>query len=100
MEWTVPRTPEQNGVSERMNRTLVERARSMLDDSKVEKRFWGQAIQMAAFLLNRSPTSAVDSNVTPFEIWEGIKPNVKMLRSFGSAAYVCPCAQGDAEKVR
>lgn len=88
VEWTVPHTPEQNGVSERLNRSLVERARSMLDDSKADKRFWGQAIQTAAFLLNRSPTSAVDSNATPYELWEGCKPNVSKLRSFGSAAYV------------
>lgn len=57
VEWTVPHTPEQNGVSDRLNRTLVEKARSMLEDSEVDKRFWGQAT--AAFLLNRSPTSAV-----------------------------------------
>lgn len=88
MEWTVPYTPEQNGVSERMNRTLVESARSMLEDSQVSKRFWGQAVQTAAYLVNRSPSSALDSNVTPFELWEGRKPDVSKLRVFGCPMFV------------
>lgn len=88
VEWTVPYTPEQNGVSERLNRTLVEKARSMLTDSEVDKCFWGQAIQTAAFLSNRSPSNAIASNVTPFELWEGKKPNVSKLRAFGCPVYV------------
>lgn len=88
VEWTVPYTPEQNWVSERMNRTLVEKARSMLEDSKIDKRFWGQAVQTAAFLVNRSPSSALDSNVTPFELWEGRKPDVSKLRVFGCPMFV------------
>lgn len=88
VEWTVPYTPEQNGVSERLNRTLVEKTRSMLTDSGVDKRFWGQAIQTAAFLSNRSPSNAIASNVTPFELWEGEKPNVSKLRAFGCPVYV------------
>lgn len=88
VEWTVPHTPEQNGVSERMNRTLVEKARSMLEDSQIDKRFWGQAIQTAAYLVNRSPSSALDSNVTPFELWEGRKPDVSKLRVFGCPMFV------------
>lgn len=64
MEFTVPYSPEQNGVSERMNRTLVEKARSMLFDSGISKTFWGEAIETAAFLTNRSPASAIDQKVT------------------------------------
>lgn len=72
VEWTVPHTPEQNGVSERLNRTLVEKARSMLEDSGADKRFWGQAIQTAAYLLNRSPSSAIAPNVTPYELCSAV----------------------------
>lgn len=88
IEWTVPYTPEQNGTSERMNRTLVEKTRSMLEDSGVNKRLWGPAVQTAAFLANRSPASAIDSKKTPFEIWNGQKPDVKRLRVFGADVYV------------
>lgn len=88
IEWTVPYTPEQNGVSERMNRTLVEKARSMLEDSGIDKKFWGPAIQTAAFLSNRSPASALNSKQTPFEVWEGRKPDVHKLRAFGVDVYV------------
>lgn len=64
----MPYTPEQNGVNERMNSTLVERARAMLQGSGVDKIFWEQAIQTAAYLVNRSPTNALTSHKTPFEM--------------------------------
>lgn len=86
-EFTVPYTPEQNGVSERMNRTLVEKARAMLQDSGISKVFWGQAVQTAAYLINRSPTSALDSNRTPFELWESRKPDISKLRVFGCRVF-------------
>lgn len=88
VEWTVPYTPEQNGTSERMNRTLVERARSMLEDARIDKVFWVQAVQVAAYISNRCPTSAIVSGKTPFEIWEGRKPNVSRFRVFGSSVFV------------
>ena len=55
-EYTIPKTPQQNGVSERMNRTLVEAVRSMLVDAKLPHRFWAEALSTAAYLINRSPT--------------------------------------------
>lgn len=88
IEWTVPYTPEQNGTSERMNRTLVEKTRSMLQDSGVSSELWGTAVQTAAFLANRSPASAIGEKKTPFEMWEGKKPNVEKLRVFGSKVFV------------
>lgn len=88
VEWTVPYTPEQNGVSERMNRTLVEKVRSMLEDCKADRRFWGQAIQTAAYLINRSPSNALESDVTPYQLWEGRKPDVSKLRAFGCSVFV------------
>lgn len=60
--------PEQNGVAERLNRTLVESARSMLLDAKLSKRYWAEAISTAVYLKNRCPTRAIQGK-TPYEAW-------------------------------
>ena len=83
---TIPKTPEQNGISERMNRTLVEMLRCMLDDSKLPKKFWAEALNTAVYLRNRSPTKSID-NKTPYEKLFGCKPNVKNFKIFGCTAY-------------
>ena len=83
---TVPKTPEQNGVAERMNRTLVESVRSMLADAKLPHKFWAESLSTAVYLRNRSPSVTVKGK-TPFEAWTGQKPNVKHLRVFGCEAY-------------
>ena len=85
-ELTVPKTPEQNGVAERMNRTLIETVRSMLADSQLPQKFWAEALSTAVYLRNRSPTRAVEGK-TPFEAWTGQKPDVKNFRVFGCVAY-------------
>jgi hypothetical protein len=85
-ERTVPKTPQQNGVAERMNRTLVEAVRSMLTDAKLPRKFWGEAISTAVYLRNWSPTKAVEGK-TPYEAWMGKKPTVSHLRVFGCDAY-------------
>ena len=86
-ELTTPKTPEQNGAAERLNCTLVETTRVMLLDSGLHQKFWAEAISTAAYLRNRSPTSAVEG-VTPHEAWYGRKPRVEHLRVFGCTAYV------------
>ena len=63
-EYTIPKTPEQNGVFERMNRTLVESVRSMLADSKLPHRFWAEALSTATYLINRSPTKTLEDKNT------------------------------------
>ena len=83
MEPTVPYSPQQNGTSERLNRTLLDKARSILQDSGLPKSLWGEASLAAAYLLNRSPTSALEEKKTPFEMWYGRKPEVDQLRVFG-----------------
>ena len=60
---TAPRNPQQNGTAERMNRTIMERVRCMLIASGVDKEFWGEAVTTAAYLINRSPSSAIDFNI-------------------------------------
>lgn len=87
VEFTVPYTPEQNGVSERMNRTLVERARSMLICAGIHKVFWAEAVMTAAYLVNRSPARALRENATPYHLWTGEKPDVSGLRVFGCPVF-------------
>ena len=83
-ELTIPKTPEQNGVAERMNRTVVEMTRSMLHN--MPKKFWAEALSTAVYLRNRSPTTAVP-DMTPYEALYGEKPDVAHLRQFGSTCY-------------
>ena len=84
---TVPYTPQQNGVAERMNRTIVESVRSMLHKADLPLSFWAEAVATAVFLRNRSPTIHVH-NATPFECYYSRKPDVSFLRVFGCNAYV------------
>ena len=85
-ELTVAKNPEQNGVGERLNRTLVESIRSMLSDAQLPEKFWAEAMLTAVFLKNRSSTSTV-AGMTPYEAWNGCKPSLKELRVFGCSAY-------------
>nr|GFC29516.1 retrovirus-related Pol polyprotein from transposon TNT 1-94 [Tanacetum cinerariifolium] len=63
---TAPYTPEQNGVAERKNRTVIEMARSMLKMKGMPDSFWAEAVAVAVQILNISPTKAV-WNRTPYE---------------------------------
>lgn len=85
---TVPRTPQQNGVSERMVRTITEKARSILNGAQLDKVFWGQAVLTAVYLINLTPTKALKLLKTPYEMWHNKKPEVKFLKVFGSTVYV------------
>eukprot|EP00253_Pinus_taeda_P027661 PITA_27661 len=85
-QFTVPHTPQQNGVAERKNRTLVECARSMLQDKGISNVLWAEAINTAVYLKNRSPTKCLGFK-TPFEALFGLKPAVGHLRIFGSKAF-------------
>lgn len=82
----VPHTPEQNGVAERKNRTLVESARCMLIESGLPSSFWAEAIATANHVENRCPTKGI-SEGTPFEKWFGKRPNISHLRIFGNKVF-------------
>lgn len=84
---TVPYTPQQNGVSERRNRTVMEMARCMLHEKELPKCFWAEAANTAVFLQNRLPTKALEDK-TPFEAWYGYKPSLSFLKVFGSVCFV------------
>ena len=81
-EFTVPKTPQQNGVAERMNRTLVEAVRSMLSNANLPKKFGAEALSTAVYLRNRSPTKAFQGK-TPYEAWMKEKTDVGHLKAFG-----------------
>lgn len=83
---TAPYSPQQNGVAERKNRTLIEMARCMILEAKLENKFWGEAVVMANYIQNRMP--ATDVVRTPFENWYGTKPNLDFFKRFGSKCYV------------
>jgi len=83
---TVPYTPQQNGVAERRNRTLLDMVRSMMAQANLSISFWGDALLTAAYILNRVPSKSVST--TPYELWNGRKPHLDHLRPWGSAGYV------------
>lgn len=83
---TVPYCPQQNGVSERLNRTLMEKARCLLQDSRLCKRYWAEAVMTAIYLKNRSPTTALSGRI-PEEVWTGSSIDLSHLRVFGCMAY-------------
>nr|GFC90241.1 retrovirus-related Pol polyprotein from transposon TNT 1-94 [Tanacetum cinerariifolium] len=84
---SVARTPEQNGVVERRNRTLVEAARTMLSAAKVPLFFWAEAIATACFTQNRSLVIPHHKK-TPYHIINDRKPSVKFFYIFGSVCYI------------
>ena len=85
-ELTVPKSPEQNGVAEQLNCTLVEMTQSMLAGSILPQKLWVEAVSTAVYLWNQSPTKAVEG-MTPHEAFHGNKPNVKHLRVLGCVAF-------------
>ena len=85
-ELTAPYNPPQNGVSERMNRTIQEKMRSMLSNAGLPNGFWAEALVTVIHLINRSPNKKLDLKVAE-EIWSGKPPLYKHLRVFGCEAY-------------
>lgn len=80
-------TPQQNGVAERLNRTIMNKVRSMLSESGLGQRFWAEAVATAVYLINRSPSSAVDFAI-PEELWTSAMPSLMDLKRYGCVAYV------------
>ncbi|KAL4573495.1 hypothetical protein LXL04_020303 [Taraxacum kok-saghyz] len=78
--------PQQNGIAERKNMTLLEMARSMLKSKNLSNSLWAEAVACAGYLSNRASTKALD-NITSQEAWKGYKPRVNHLRTFGYLAY-------------
>lgn len=86
-EKTEPGTPQHNGVAERMNRTIVEKVRSMLNMSKLPKSFWAEAVKTAVYVINRAPSVPLGFEI-PEKAWKGSDPSYSHLRVFGCKAFM------------
>nr|GEV05470.1 ribonuclease H-like domain-containing protein [Tanacetum cinerariifolium] len=75
-------TPQQNGVSERKNRTLIEAAKTMLTDSKLPTTFWAEAVNTAYYVQNRVLVIK-PHNMTPYELFYGRTPSLSFMKAFG-----------------
>ena len=83
---TPPGTPQRNGVYERRNRTLLDMVRSMMSQSDLQLSFWGYALEIAVFTLNRVPSKSIAK--TPYEMWTGKTPSLSFLKIWGCEAFV------------
>ena len=86
-EFSAPKTPQQNGIVERKNRTIQEMARVMLNSKKLANRFWAEAVNTACHIVNRVYITK-GTSMTAYEIWKGRKPNVKYFQVFGCVCYI------------
>ncbi|GKC39090.1 putative ribonuclease H-like domain-containing protein [Tanacetum coccineum] len=86
-EYSNARTPQQNGVAERKNRTLIEAARTMLADSFLPNTFWAEAVSTACYVLNRVLVTK-PHNKTPYELITGKLPIISYIRPFGCHATI------------
>ncbi|KAH9670456.1 hypothetical protein KPL70_016992 [Citrus sinensis] len=91
-QFTVAYTPQQNGVTERMNRTLTERIRAMLRTAGLPNSFWAEAAKTACYIVNRSPSTAIGLK-TAMEMWTGKPADYSYLHAFRCLVYVMYNAQ-------
>lgn len=79
--------PRQNDLAECMNKTVMERVRCMLSESGMPKIFWAEAAATACYVINRSPSSALNFRV-PNEVWSNASPNYDNMKPFSCLAYM------------
>ena len=84
---SVPYNPQQNGLAERMNRTIVEMSRSMMYYMEIDRSWWGEAVMAVAYTINRIPNTALP-NIGPFETLYESKADLSNFRVFGSTGYL------------
>lgn len=85
--FSAPRTPQQNGVVERKNRTLQEMARTMLNENDLPKYLWAEAVNTACYVSNRVYIRP-QFNKTSYELWKGRKPNIGYFKVFGCKCFI------------
>ena len=86
-EFSAPRTPQQNGVVERKNRSLIEAARTMLEESKLPTYFWAEAVNCACFTQNISLINQA-KGMTPYQLFKRRKPTLNFLHVFGCKCFI------------
>ena len=85
-EVTVPDSPEMNGLAERMNRTILEKAKCMCAHADLPKSLWAEAASTACYVYNRLPNAPLKCK-SPHELWYSRKPDLSNLSVFGCVAY-------------
>jgi hypothetical protein len=93
-QFSAPCVPQQNGVMERKNHTLIEMARTTLDEHMTPRRFWADAISTVCYISNRIFLRSI-LHLTPFELRFGRKPSVSHFRPFGCKCFVLKCGNLD-----
>ena len=86
-QFSAPRTPQQNGVVERKNKTLIEMARSMLCENELPKYFWAETPNTACYITNRALIRPLLKK-TPYKLMNSKKPNVGHLRAFNYNCFI------------
>jgi hypothetical protein len=86
-ELSTPYNPQQNGVAERKNRTIMEAVKAMIHDQDLPMHLWAEATRTVVYVQNKSPHRAL-GNKTPEEMFTGEKPEVSHLQIFGCPVYV------------
>ncbi|KAL1223418.1 Retrovirus-related Pol polyprotein from transposon TNT 1-94 [Cardamine amara subsp. amara] len=83
---TCPYTPQQNGVAERLNRTILEKVRSLLSETGLGESFWAEATSTVVYMINITPSTPLNFEI-PEEVWSGRKPEYSHMRRFGCLVY-------------
>lgn len=86
-QFSTPHTPQQNGVVERKNRTVIEMARTLLNGAGLTDKFWSFAVYTVVHTINRCLLRP-HTDVTPYELWFGRKPTINYFKVFGSKCYI------------
>ena len=87
LEFTVPKTPELNGLAESMNQTIMQGVQSMLAHAKLPNTFWAEALAITMYVINRSPSVPLDGD-TRQKVRTGKEVSYQHLKVFGCLAYV------------
>ena len=84
---SAPRTPPQNGIAKRRNRSMMDFARTLMMDKNVWQNYWREFVTTVMYTLNRVQVKK-GRNATPFELWYGYAPNLNYFKKIGSKCYI------------
>ena len=88
ISYSAARAKEQNGIAERKNRTHFNKALAAIHDSNLALTYWGEAFLAAIYVSNRMYSSSLPAGLSPYEVFFGVKPDVRHLRRIGCLAFV------------
>ena len=91
---STPRTPPQNGIVERRNRSIMDYARTLMMEKNVNLKYWREVVRTTIYTLNRVQVKK-GTHLTPFELWQGYSPNVNYFNLFGSKSYILKDVRND-----